>query len=174
MEVAASEGGSVYLEDTDAGFDAFYAATSRTLLGQLYAMCGDMGEAQDCLQEAYLRAWQRWPRLATYGDPAAWVRQVAWRLAVNRWHRALNAVRAWGRHGPQPPVGETTPDGMVLVEALRRLPAGQREALVLHHLVGLSVDEIATQLHVPSGTVKARLSRGRERLAALLGEEAAR
>ncbi len=110
------DGGSMFIDDDDSGFDAFYGSTCRPLLGQLYAMCGDMDEAQDCLQEAYLRAWQRWPRISTYEDPAGWVRQVAWRLAINRWHRARNAVRAWVRHGPAPAVAETSPDGLLLAE----------------------------------------------------------
>jgi RNA polymerase sigma-70 factor (ECF subfamily) len=165
------EGTPVVLDDDGSGFDAFYEATARPLLGQLYAMCGDMGEAQDCLQEAYLRAWQRWSRVSTYENPAGWVRQVAWRLAVTRWHRARNAVRAWGRHGPSPAVAEPSPDGPALVEALRTLPVAQREAIVLHHLAGMSVDDIAAQGRVPVGTVKARLARGRARLALILSEE---
>lgn len=55
---------------------------------------------------------------------------------------------------------------------MRKLPAAQREALVLFHVADLSVDDIARQLDVPAGTVKARLSRGRAALAADLGEGA--
>jgi RNA polymerase sigma-70 factor (ECF subfamily) len=55
------------------------------------------------------------------------------------------------------------------LKALQQLSLGQREALVLHHVVGLSVDEISDQLGVPAGTVKARLSRGRAALARRLG-----
>lgn len=160
--------------DDGATFDSFYVASSRTLLGQLYVLCGNLSEAQDCLQEAYLRAWQRWSRLCEYDDPAGWVRRVAWRLAINRWHRARNALRAWNRHGPARPVEAATPDAVALMGALRRLPGAQREVLVLHHLVGLSVEEIATQAGVPAGTVKTRLSRGRARLATFLDEEAGR
>lgn len=42
-------------------FDAFYAASSPRLVNQLFAMTGNLGEAEDALQEAYIRAWQRWP-----------------------------------------------------------------------------------------------------------------
>jgi DNA-directed RNA polymerase specialized sigma24 family protein len=44
-------------------FDAFYAASAPRLVRQLHAMTGDLTEAQDCVQEAFARAWQRWPRL---------------------------------------------------------------------------------------------------------------
>ena len=60
-----------------------------------------------------------------------------------------------------------------LAEALAALPMGQRQALVLHYLVGMPVEEVAATQRVPSGTVKARLHHGRRALAARLddGEE---
>jgi RNA polymerase sigma-70 factor (ECF subfamily) len=51
------------------------------------------------------------------------------------------------------------------------LPARQRHVVVLHHLVGLPVEQIAAELDVPVGTVKSRLSRGRAALAPLLTVE---
>jgi RNA polymerase sigma-70 factor, ECF subfamily len=60
-----------------------------------------------------------------------------------------------------PPVGAEHVD---LVRALRRLPLGQREALVLHYVAGLPVELIAAELGVPAGTVKSRLARGRAAL----------
>lgn len=170
-------GEQLFLDEggTDAaGFDAFYAATSRRLLGQLVVLCGDPQEAQDCLQEAYLRAWQRWSKVAGLDDPAAWVHTVAWRLAIDRWRRAQNGLRAWRRHGGPANMQDAGPDRTALMAALRRLPASQREAVVLHHLVGMSVEQIAAHKGSPAGTVKARLSRGRARLATLLSEGGSR
>jgi predicted RNA polymerase sigma factor len=57
-------------------FDEFYATTSRRLVGQLFAMTGDLHEAQDAVQEAYIRAWLRWPRIQGYHDREAWIRTV--------------------------------------------------------------------------------------------------
>jgi RNA polymerase sigma-70 factor (ECF subfamily) len=54
------------------------------------------------------------------------------------------------------------------VTALRRLPEAQRLAIVLHHVLGLPVASVAVETGVPVGTVKARLARGRQALAALL------
>lgn len=65
-------------------FDEFYAATSQRLVRQFYAMCGDLGEAQDIAQEAYARAWQRWSTVSAYDSPEAWIRTVGIRLAINR------------------------------------------------------------------------------------------
>jgi len=55
-------------------FDAFYNATSRRLLHQIYAMTGNLADAQDCMQEAFARAWQHWQQVRRADDPAAWVR----------------------------------------------------------------------------------------------------
>jgi RNA polymerase sigma-70 factor (ECF subfamily) len=57
------------------------------------------------------------------------------------------------------------------VTALRQLPEAQRRALVLHHIADLSVQDVAHEVGVPEGTIKARLSRGRTALAALLADE---
>ena len=67
---------------------------------------------------------------------------------------------------------EIGPDRVALIAALRRLPEAQRRAVVLHHLCDLSVEQVAEETGSPVGTVKARLSRGRTALAALLGETA--
>jgi RNA polymerase sigma-70 factor (ECF subfamily) len=71
---------------------------------------------------------------------------------------------------PQPDAFELLADLVSLSTAIRKLPPRQREAVVLYHLSGLSIDEIAGQVHSPPGTVKARLSRGRAALAQQLGD----
>jgi RNA polymerase sigma-70 factor (ECF subfamily) len=154
-----------------AGFDDFYAASSPRLVRALHAMTGDRAEAQDVVQEAYARAWQRWSTVSRYDAPEAWVRQVAWRLAVSRARRAKVGLGKLRQNGPAPDVPALEPDHVALVAALRQIPAEQRRAIVLHHLVGLSVAEVAAECGVPDGTVKARLSRGRNALADLLRDE---
>jgi RNA polymerase sigma-70 factor (ECF subfamily) len=80
------------------------------------------------------------------------------------------ALAALVRHGPaddSPPPGE---DHVALVTALGAIPEAQRRAVVLYHLVGLSVEDVARETGAPLGTVKARLSRGRTALASLLGQ----
>lgn len=149
-------------------FDAFYAAAAPDLVRSLYAMTGDLTIAQDCVQEAAARAWQRWDAIGGYDDPAAWVRTVAWRLAVSRLRRVKVGIGLLRRQGPPPDVPDSSPDRVALVAALRQLPEAQRRAVVLHHLCDLSVEQVATETGAPVGTVKARLSRGRTALAALL------
>lgn len=159
------------MSDATQDFDAFYHATSRRLLHQMYGMTGNVDDARECVQEAYARAWQHWRSVAHANDPEAWVRTVAWRIAASRWRKARNGLRALARHGRPEHTQPPSPDHVALVAALRRIPAEQRRAIVLYHLAGLSVAEVATETGVRPGTVKARLSRGRAALAALLSEQ---
>jgi len=151
-------------------FDHFYAMTSRRLVGQLFAMTGDLTEAEDAVQEAYIRAWQRWPRIRMYDDREAWIRTVAYRLTINSWRNARSRLSAHLRanHRTEPP--ELSPTLLTLVSGLRKIPEAQRRAIVLHHLVGLSVEEVAAETGAPAGTVKARLARGRKALAPLVAD----
>ena len=151
-------------------FDAFYAGTNRRLLHQMYAMTGNLADAQELVQEAYARAWQRWSTVSTYDDPQAWVRTVAWRLAASKWRRAKTSMAAMVRHGAPEDTPEPSIDNVALVAALKQIPEAQRRAIVLHHLSGLSVAEVAHETHSPEGTVKARLARGRAALAQLLSD----
>jgi RNA polymerase sigma factor (sigma-70 family) len=85
-------------------------------------------------------------------------------------HRPSQARPAAGRGAAaaaatRSPSVELSADLLDLYTALRGLPAGQRQAVVLHHLVGLPVEEVASQLNLPVGTVKSRLTRGRAALA---------
>jgi RNA polymerase sigma-70 factor (ECF subfamily) len=152
-------------------FDEFYRATAVRVLRFAVAAIGDRGEAQDAVQEAYARAWRRWETVSAHPAPEAWVRLTVSRLATDRWRRILGLRAALTRSGPTPaaagPPGEDT---VLLVAALRKLPAKQRQALALYYLYDLPIEQIAAETHVPAGTVKSWLSRGRERLAALLTE----
>ncbi|MFD9908669.1 SigE family RNA polymerase sigma factor [Streptomyces sp. NPDC059063] len=154
---------------TEEEFDAFYASAFPRVVGQVYAFTGDHGQAQDVVQEAFVRAWDRRREFLATEAPEAWIRTVAMRLAVSNWRRArrwLELVRRAPRaeHAPGP-----GPEHVALVEALRQLPDAQRLAIVLHHLCDLSVEQVAAETGAPVGTVKARLSRGRAALAARLG-----
>lgn len=154
-----------------AEFDAWYAASYPRLTRQLYALIGDRTEAEECVQEAFVRAWSARRSLDLDRHPDAWIRTTAHRLAISRWRRMRR-----GRREPDRAVDRTgsaaapSEDHVALVTALRQLPFEQRQALVLHHLADLPVAAVAAEIGAPEGTVKARLSRGRTALATLLTE----
>lgn len=150
-----------------------YAASYRRLLAQLVGVTGSVAEAEDVVQEAFVRGLDHPARLLGADNPEAWLRTVAVNLARSRWRRAQRLVRLAPRLVEEPRDIDT--DGhLVLLEGLRRLPAGQREVIALHHLADLTVEQVAETLGVPTGTVKARLSRGRAALSTLLLEEGPR
>ena len=153
-----------------ASFEEFYAATVDRLLGHLFLVTGDLHLAEEIIQEAFTRASMRWSHLRDYDRPEAWVRRVAMNLAADRARSLRRHTRAMRKLHPPPEVLGASVEALALAEALRTLPIRQRQVLVLHYLVDLPVDQVAHTLSMPEGTVKSLLSRGRQLLAAKLGE----
>jgi RNA polymerase sigma-70 factor (ECF subfamily) len=149
-------------------FDEFYRSTALRVLRYAYAVTGDHADAQDLVQEAFARAWRQWRHLTEHPAPEAWVRLVISRLAADRWRRLRVRRAALHRSGREEYVQPPNEDLMLLVAALRRLPHTYRQALALHYLFDLSVEDIARETGAAPGTVKSWLSRGRSRLATLL------
>lgn len=150
---------------TEAEFDGFYAAAFGRLVSQVYAMCGNLPESQDCVQEAFIRAWDHRGALDRDRAPEAWVRTTAYRLAVSRWRRHRRVTASEAEPPAAPGADRAATDRVAVRAALERLPREQRRVVVLHHLCDLSVAEIADEIGAPTGTVKARLSRARVAMA---------
>ena len=138
-------------------------------VGQLRLLTGDRASAEDIAQEAFIRAAARWRQLARYDQPEAWVPSTAFRLAIDQLRRAKRQRRVLARLGTRrEPEAEPETHDRAVIEALLRLPLPLREVLVLLHCLDLPVETVTAQTGVSPGTVKSRLSRGRDRLAALL------
>lgn len=96
------------MEERD--FDDFYTASFQRINGQLYALVGDRDDAQECVQEAFVRAWAHRGKLDRAAHPEAWVRTTADRLAVSRWRRTSRARRPpAAARGPAPSAGAPPP-----------------------------------------------------------------
>jgi RNA polymerase sigma-70 factor, ECF subfamily len=80
-------------------FEAFFAAAYPRLVRQLFAVVGDVGEAEDVVQEAFARAALRWQRIGAYDDPEGWVRRVALNRARSNLRRSRRALAALARVG---------------------------------------------------------------------------
>ena len=147
-------------------FDAVYRASYARLVGQLYVVTTSRTEAEEAVQEAFARLWARWDHVGGYEKIEAWVRRVAINVAIGRWRRAA-------RERPLPEVTaaavDLTGSDVEVLLALRKIPIHQRSALFLHHVVGLSVEEVADEMSSKPGTVKSWLSRGRVSLDGLIG-----
>ncbi len=145
------------------------------MVRSLTVVVGDRETAADCVQEAFLRAHERWHLLERYEDPVGWIRHVALNLArdVHRRRRRgrvahLRLVADSGRHGDRDVTAE--PVDRLAVE-LAVLPPRQRAALALRYVEGLTVREIASALGISEGAVKFHLHAGRERLRPLVRRE---
>ena len=153
---------------------ALYARACPSLVGLLTAIGGDKADAEEVAHDAFVRLLEHWGNVRDYADPEAWLRTVAVRLLVSRHRRRQVAARglaAIGRRAATAAPAAGPGYDVELAEALAGLPVDQRAVLVLHHLHDLTVTEVAELLHIPTGTVKSRLSRARAALAPLLTEE---
>jgi len=153
---------------------ALYARASPPLVGLLTAIGGSRADAEEVAQDAFVRLLEHWEKVREYGDPEAWLRTVAVRMLVSRHRRRQVAARGLavlGRRAEVAPPAILSGGDVDLTEALASLPVDQRAVLVLHHLHDLSVAQVAELLHVPTGTVKSRLSRARTAVAPLLADE---
>jgi len=149
-----------------------YASSYRQLVVQMYAMTCDLGEAQDVVQEAFAKALAAPRQFAFKTNPEAWLRTVAVNLLRSRWRRQRTLHRILRQPEIRPDtVPGASPDHVALVTALRDLPEGQRATIALHYFADLPIADVADTLGVSVGTVKSRLSRGRQALAAALDED---
>ncbi|WP_163511927.1 RNA polymerase sigma factor [Fodinicola acaciae] len=148
--------------------EQLYRDAGRQLVLAAYALTGDITEAQDAVQEAFVRACARPGMLDDTDNPVAWMRTVTLNIARDRHRRRQRMDRLLRRRRPEDTVPEISPDRVTLLAALRKLPERQREVVALHYLVDLPTEEIAQLLRVPVNTVKSRLLRGKQALAGLL------
>ncbi len=153
-----------------ADLDELYDASYRRLVVQLYAICGDLAEAEDAVQEAFVTALRKRREFARVANQEAWVRTVAVNWLRSGWRHAAVVRRYQAKvPGPQAAI-EVGPEHVAVVTALEQVDPDQRHIVVLHYLADLGTADIAAELGIPQGTVKSRLSRARTRLAELLDE----
>jgi RNA polymerase sigma-70 factor (ECF subfamily) len=147
----------------------------RQVVATVELVCGSLGTAEDAVQEALARAWEREERGEHIERLAAWVTTVALNLARSQMRRWRVDRRSQARLVPLATVTPDAPgasaEAHAVREALKALPRRQREVTVLRYYVGLDVAEIAAWLGISDGTVKAMLFRARRSLAVALQEE---
>jgi RNA polymerase sigma-70 factor, ECF subfamily len=148
-------------------FEAAVRPHYASLVRRLVVVLGDVSDAEDVAQDAYLKAFRSWGRFDGT-DVRAWLYTIALRLAFNQLRRRRRWLVAIRRVEPRTWSDPSDPD---LWAALRRLDARTRSALLLNAVDGYTQREIALMLSVPEGTVASWLSRGRAVLRRELGPE---
>ncbi len=142
------------------------------------AILGDEADARDAAQETFVAAWRELPRLRDVARYDAWIARIALnacRMAIRRRGR-VREIPADGLAGLQAGSDDangaaSAADRDAIRRAFQRLPVEQRGLLVLHHVEGRSIEDLAAVLDVPSGTVKSRLHAARSALDAALRAE---
>lgn len=151
-----------------AAFEALYRMQVDRVYGLCLRMTGNASEAEDCVQDAFIQAWQKLDRFR--GDSAfgTWLHRVAVNVVLGRMRksrREQDRMRA---------VSEVTPDRETigdtgglqdLEDAVNELPSGARNVFVLNAVYGYSHNETGDMLGIAAGTSKAQLHRARRLLA---------
>jgi DNA-directed RNA polymerase specialized sigma24 family protein len=115
-------------------FDEFYKNARSRLLLQTYALTGDLPAARSAVRDSFIVAWHHWRKVSRQDDPEAWIRPYAWSHAQRR-----HTARIWHRDK------SLDTDARATLEALGKLPLGQRKTLLLTHLTSLSMGEMADE-----------------------------
>lgn len=142
---------------------------------------GNGADAEDLVQETFLRAYEAWDGFEGRSEPSTWLYTIAWRTAARMRRRRSGEPRPADMVHPSEGIAAPAPDGADPLEsliheeeerrvhdALERLPIRYRLPISLKEIGGLSVEEIGAVLQLSDGTVKSRLHRGRAALSGLL------
>jgi RNA polymerase sigma-70 factor, ECF subfamily len=149
-----------------------------SLYAPAMALTRSASDAEDLVQETLLRAYDRFDTYRSDGSPRAWLHTIMRNLFYNMYRKKSREPRqvplenADGSSIEQPTSPSASPErqvlsqleGAALLQAVRLLPEEYRRVVAMADLQGMAYQEIADCLHIPVGTVRSRLSRGRERV----------
>ena len=155
----------------EAAFRAWYEVAARRLYAYLFGRCGgDATLTEDLTQQTFLQAVRHRDSFDGRSEPMTWLLAIGRNRLIDHLRREEREERRRFRLVVREIPASQSPESMRshderadIVDALRRLPASQRAALILHHVDDLSIREVAATLHRTEGAVEALLSRGRAR-----------
>lgn len=154
----------------DAAINDFLHTAYPRLVAAVALVCSSRPAAEDAVQEALIRAWERSEKGEEIEHLNAWVTTVALNLVRSGLRRVIAERKARSRLAAMSHEGAGPSGDRIDVErALATLPRRQREAVVLRYYLQLDTREVAEVLRTSEGTVKSTLSRARAALAPALG-----
>jgi RNA polymerase sigma-70 factor (ECF subfamily) len=152
-------------------FEVFFEAHHARLYGTLCLVTSDRTEAEDVMQEAFLKLWERWDRVRAHPDPGGYLYLTAFNLFRSRLRRAGRAARrVFAGHASEDPLAEVDARES-LAAGLRTLTPRQRAAIVLLDLLDFTSEEAARALGVRPVTVRVLASQGRAALRDTIGRD---
>jgi RNA polymerase sigma-70 factor (sigma-E family) len=157
------------MAQTRTGFTEYVVARRPLMYRTAWVLCGDPHQAEDLVQHVLTRLYVAWPRVSRMESPDGYVRTMLVNANLDRLRRRREHSGLEGYDQPTP--AHDTDALLDLRDALTRLAPGQRRALVLRHLWGLSVEETATALGIAPGTVKSQTADALRRLRDLLAPQ---
>jgi len=148
----------------DASFEDFFELEQERILRLLWLVTGSRQEAEDIVQDAFLRVWERWPQVSSMDSPTGYLHRAAMNIFRNRYRRARLGLRKVV--GIEPPIDAfgAAEDRISVSSALAGLSPKQRAALVLTELLGYPADEAGRMLGVRGSTVRSLSSTARAAL----------
>jgi len=166
-----SVGAAVTVDRSTAGFESFFQAHHGRLYSALCLVTGSRAEAEELMQDAFLRLWERWDRVAALEDPEGYLYRTAMNGFRKRYRRAAIALRRAVGAAEPPDDFAAIEDRDSVLRALRRLKPDQRAALVLTGLRDYSSEEAARMLGTSPANVRMLASRARTAIRATSGED---
>lgn len=144
-------------------FAEFYRSCKDECLLTVLVSVGDKDTAQDLVAEAFARAWAAWHTVSRHPAPTAWVVRTALNVNISRWRRRRREISVPDPSVvANPPTADNVADGSVnpmVMAALLRLPARQRQVVALRLILDLDTGRTADVLGIAPGTVQAHLGR---------------
>jgi RNA polymerase sigma factor (sigma-70 family) len=151
-------------------FEDFFEIERDSLLGALYLITGNRHDAEEMMQEAFLRIWERWDVVESLANPTGYLYRTAMNV-LRMWRRRL---RVAARHALPLPVEQDPFNEVEIREDLRRylvsLTPRQRAAVVLTELLGYPSGEAAETLGIAASTVRALTTQARAALRSSIGD----
>ena len=155
-------------------FEALYRLHIDKIYGLCLRMTGNVSEAEDCAQEAFIQAWNKLSKFRGDSAFATWLHRIAVNTVLGRIRkskREQDRIQTVADTRPSPLETGDTGELRDLVAAVDRLPEGARHVFVLHAVYGYTHEEAAGMLGIAAGTSKAQLHRARRLLAQQLEEQ---
>ncbi|MGL5825038.1 MAG: SigE family RNA polymerase sigma factor [Nocardioides sp.] len=149
----------------EAEFEQFVAGCGRSLRRTAYLMCGDWSRAEDATQDALVKIYLAWSRVARYDGLRTYAHRAVATAVIDQ------SRRPWRREVGSADLVAPAPDALGAVDrrvatmaALATLPSRRRACVVLRYFVDLSVEDTAAALEIEVGAVKSQTARALEQL----------
>jgi len=163
------------LSDAELAIATMYSTEYRSLVRISVVLVGDVGTAEEVVQECFIAMYAAWRRLKNVDKAVNYLRRSVVNRSRSVLRRRIVAEKHVPKHEPDMPSAEqgaiTQLERTAVIAALRSLPVRQREAIMLRYYLDLSEEEVASAMRISRGAVKSHTARAKAALRAVLEPE---